>query len=327
MAQCRRRWRERTINGSIPWTLAISPTMKCNYDCGGCYSRGRPTDDELTTDELDKLFGEAEELGILSVVVTGGEPLLRDDLVDILASHRSLLFVLITNGSLVTADVAERIAASGNIIPLVSIEGFPSDTDGRRRPGAHSAGLEALRRFRDEGLCFGFAAMNTSANTDHLATDAFIDGMADRGCALGFLTEYVPCGSAPKSEWFLSEDSREAFRRRVLDLRTRKRLVLIQFPHDEYGVENRCTAAGQASLHISSRGDVEPCPFVPIACENIREGGLLTACESPFMRRIRERPELLTRGRLACSLFEHREELEELAREHGARSDRGPRAD
>jgi MoaA/NifB/PqqE/SkfB family radical SAM enzyme len=320
-AECRRRWRVRGIDGSIPWTVAISPTMRCNYSCEGCYSRGRPTEDELTAGELDALFGEAEGLGVLSVVVTGGEPLLRDGLVDILASHQRLLFVLITNGSLVTAAVAKRIAASGNIIPLVSIEGFPSDTDERRCPGAHSAGLDALARFRDAGLCFGFAAMNTSTNTDHLATEEFIDRMADRGCALGFMTEYVPCDTTPRSDWFLSENSRDTFRRRVLDLRKRKRLVLIQFPHDEYGEDNRCSAAGQASLHIGSRGEVEPCPFVPIACDNVRDGGLLAACESPFMRAIRGRPNLLKRGRFACSLFEHREELDALAREHGARID------
>lgn len=293
--------------------------MKCNYDCRGCYSRGRPTEDELSVRELDDLLTEAEHLGVLAIVVTGGEPLLRDDLIGAFRRHQRLLFVLITNGSLVTAEVARALAGSGNVIGLVSIEGFASDTDGRRRAGAHGVALRALERFRDAGLCFGFAAMNTALSTGHLVTDTFLGRMEELGCALGFLTEYVPSGTNPESEWRLADGDREVFRQRVLDLRRRRRVVLVQFPHDEYGEDNRCTAAGRASLHIGSRGEIEPCPFVPISCDNIRRGGLAAACRSPFMRAIRERPDLLRREHLACALFEHRAELEEIAERFGDR--------
>lgn len=317
LAECRRVQRQRKVGGSIPWVVAVSPTMRCNYGCAGCYSRGRPTDGELSAGELGSLFSEAEELGVLAIVLTGGEPLLRDGLLAIAARHQRLLFVLITNGSLVTAETARRIAESGNVIPLVSLEGLSHDTDERRHAGAYEAALAALVRFRDAGACFGFAAMNTAVNTDRLGGDEFIGRMAAVGCALGFVTEYIPCGTDPRPDWLLSEGARSAFRRRVLDLRKSQRMVLIQFPHDEYGEENRCSAAGRASLHIGSRGEVEPCPFVPIARENVREGGLIVACRSPFLRAIRERPELLTRERLGCSLFEHRAELEALAQQLG----------
>jgi MoaA/NifB/PqqE/SkfB family radical SAM enzyme len=317
LAELRRRWREREIRAPIPRVVAVSPTMECNYECKGCYSRGRPTENELSIRELDNLLNEAEDLGVLAIVVTGGEPLLREDLLDALRRHQRLLFVLITNGALVTDGFARGVAESGNAIALVSVEGFPSDTDGRRRIGAHGAALRALQRFRDADVCFGFAAMNTRLTTDHLATDAFLGRMEEIGCALGFLTEYVPTGAEPVSGWPVSDESRAAFRRRVLELRRGSRIVLVQFPHDEYDEDNRCTAAGRASLHIGSRGEVEPCPFVPISCDNVRDGGLAAACRSPFMRAIRERPDLLRRDRLACALFEHRKEIEEIAERFG----------
>lgn len=303
---------ERRIDGAIPFVIAISPTMRCNYNCKGCYSRGRSSDDELTTDELDALFTEAEEFGVLAIVLTGGEPLLRDDLFDLMARHRRLLFIPITNGSLLTPEIARSIAHNGNALMLVSIEGFPSDTDERRRPGAHEAALRAFEYLRDAQACYGFTAMNTAVNTDHLGTDAFIDRMVALGCFAGFFSEYVPCGPRPRPDWVLDEAARAAFRRRVLDLRRRKPIMLVQFPQDEYGADNRCVAAGHMSLHINAQGDVEPCPFAPIARENIRRGGLIAACRSPFMRAIRENPTLLRRQRMACSLFEHREELAEL---------------
>lgn len=287
--------------------------MRCNYNCLGCYSRGRSSKDELSTDELDGFYTEAADLGVAAIVVTGGEPLLRADLLDLAASHRSLLFVMITNGSLVTPEAARRIAQSGNIITLVSVEGLGEKTDGRRRAGAYETAVRALRTLRGAGALFGFVAMSTAANAAHLGSDEFIDRMIELGCCVGYFTEYVPCGRNPEADWALDEEARADFRERVLELRRRKRLVLIQFPHDEYGEENRCSAAGQQSLHINPQGEIEPCPFVPIACESIRDGGLRAACQSPFLKAIRDDPALLQRQRFACSLFEHQQELERLA--------------
>ncbi len=312
-ARRRRRRRQQEISGPIPTVVAISPTMRCNYNCLGCYSRGRSSDDELSTDELGALFTEAEDLGVAAIVVTGGEPLLRGDTLELAASHQRLLFVLITNGSLVTPKIAKRIAQSGNIVTLVSIEGLGGNTDDRRRSGAYQTAVGALKALRRAGPLFGFAAMNTAANTAHLGSDEFIDHMIELGCCVGYFTEYVPCGQKPRPDWALDERTRAAFRERVLELRRRKSLVLIQFPHDEYGEENRCSAAGRQSLHINPQGGIEPCPFVPIACENIRGGGLVAACQSPFLQAIRDNPALLERQRLACSLYEHEEELRRLA--------------
>ena len=290
-AQRRHRRQQRRINGTIPSVLAISPTMRCNYNCQGCYSRGRPEDNELSTDELNALFSEAEDLGIHSVVLTGGEPLLRNDMLDLIAQHRRLLFFLITNGSLITPDIARHIARNGNLIPLVSIEGFASDTNERRQPGAHETALRAFGHLSKARAVFGFVATNTSANSSQLATDEFIDQIVAIGCAVGFFTEYVPCGPNSRPDWVLDEAARAAFRNRVLAFRRHKPIVLSQFPDDEYGKENRCSGAGRVSLHINSQGDIEPCPFVPVASENIRHGGLiaglpvdLPACHSRTTR-------------------------------------------
>jgi MoaA/NifB/PqqE/SkfB family radical SAM enzyme len=323
-AKRRRRQQQRRINGSIPSVLAISPTMRCNYNCQACYSRGRPEDEELSTDELNMLFSEAEELGIHSIVLTGGEPLLRGDILDIIVHHHRLFFFLITNGSLVTPEIARRIARSTNVVPLVSIEGFASDTDELRQPGAHETAMRAFAHLRKAQAVFGFVATNTSVNASQLATDEFIDQMVTFGCIAGFFTEYVPCGPNPRPDWVLDEATRAAFRKRVLEFQRRKPIVISQFPDDEYGKENRCSGAGRVSLHINSQGDVEPCPFMSIAHENIRHGGLIAACQSPFLRAIREQPKLLQRQRYACALFEHRAELAGLAQQFGAHGGQKP---
>jgi MoaA/NifB/PqqE/SkfB family radical SAM enzyme len=313
LAKRRRTWKQKNIKGNIPAAIAISPTMRCNYNCRGCYSRDRISNHELSTQELDSLLIEAETLGVLSIVVTGGEPYLRDDTIELMEKHKRLLFVPITNGSKVTPELAERIAKSGNIIQLVSLEGLQEHTDNRRRKGSYHTAVKTMNLLQDAGVCFGFAATNTSENSEFLGTDKFIDSMIQLGCSIGYFTEYVPCGPHPRKDWVLSEEERESFRKNVLDFRRRKPIVLIQFPQDEYGENNRCTAAGTLSLHINSEGGIEPCPFINISVDNIRNGGLITACESPFLSAIRERDELLQRKELACSLFEHYSELKKLA--------------
>jgi MoaA/NifB/PqqE/SkfB family radical SAM enzyme len=313
-AKRRKSKKQKFTGGNIPAVIAISPTIRCNYNCTGCYSRNRISNNELTTRELDSLYAEATDLGVLSIVVTGGEPYLRSDTIELMEKHKKLLFVPITNGSKMTPELAKRIAKSGNIIQLVSIEGLKEHTDNRRQKGSYETAARAMKLLRNAGACFGFAATNTADNSSFLGTDTFIDSMVELGCSIGYFTEYVPCEQHPKLDWVLSEEGRASFREKVLDFRKRKPIVLVQFPQDEYGEQNRCTAAGIQSLHINSEGGIEPCPFIDISVENIRTGGLKAACESPFLKAIRERGNLLQRDKLACSLFEHYSELEELAK-------------
>ena len=298
---------------SIPTVLIVSVTMACNYNCLGCYSRGRPENEELSTAELDNLFGEAEAMGMLAVVLTGGEPLMRDDLLQIISRHRNLLFIMITNGSLMTAEKAALIGRCTNLVVLISIEGSDRHTDERRGEGAHRAVIAAMKHLKNAGGFFGFAATNNVFNSAYLGSDLFIDDMIDRGCSAGLITEYVPCGPGRRPDWVIGPEQRESFRQRILHLRSSKPIVLVQLPQDEYGEKNICSGAGRASLHINSQGGIEPCPFVSLSCDSIRRGGLMAALKSPFLAAIRSQPHLLSRNLQACSLFEHYPEVKALA--------------
>jgi len=312
-AQSKRRRSARSLRSPVPTVIALSPTMRCNYGCIGCYSSGRPEEKELETDELDLLFGEAEEIGISAVVLTGGEPLLRKDLTGLIASHRKLLFVLITNGSLINPDVAKIISSSTNVVTLVSIEGLPEHTDRRRGSGAHGRSVNAFKVLRDARACFGFATTVTQENADFIGNGEFVDWMIDEGCSVGYLVEYVPCGERARQEWVVKGEARVKFRNRIREMRRIKPIVLIHFPDDEYGPDGLCSAAGKESFHINSQGEVEPCPFVSISSDSIRREGLRAACKSEFLKQIRSNTDLLRRKEYACALFEHRDQLEVLA--------------
>lgn len=300
------------VTGIIPVVLAISPTMRCDYSCLGCYSKGRDTKNELSFEELDKLFGEAEALGIPSVVVTGGEPFSREDFITLVARHRKLLFVAITNGSYFSPSLVQKIIRAGNLIVLVSIEGERNCTDQRRGKGSYDRALQAMTLMKAAGLLYGFAVTITRENIHDVLSGGFIDTMRSAGCTMGFFTEYVPCGETPQNNWTITQEARKEFREQVLNFRRTSPIVIIQFPHDEYGEENICSGAGRGFFHVNSQGDVEPCPFSPYSCDNVRKGGLRSACSSRFLQCIRNQPELLRREHHTCALFEHQREVENL---------------
>ena len=70
---------------SVPPVMIFSITKKCNLDCKGCYDRIlRPEDgNELTTEEIRKIFSQSLEIGIAFAVIVGGEPLVREDLLEL----------------------------------------------------------------------------------------------------------------------------------------------------------------------------------------------------------------------------------------------------
>ncbi len=125
------------------------------------------------------------------------------------------------------------------VVP-VSIEGSLEDTDELRQACAHQTALRGFGLLSDARECVSFAATATAANAGHVAGDASVDEMIAIGCSVGYLTEYVPCGPIPIPDWVLNAEARATVRQHVLDLWCRKPIVLIQFPDDGYGHENRC---------------------------------------------------------------------------------------
>ena len=214
----RRKFRERE-GLLVPIAITFSPTMRCNLSCAGCYAHDYPRDGELPLDTIDDMLGSAEKIGVFLFIITGGEPLMRDGILEVFQKHKRLLFLIITNGTLLNDKVAKVIARAGNIIPVVSLEGSREQTDARRGCGMHNQVERAMGYLQSESVVFGFSAMVTRENFETLSGDKFIEEMIGRGCALGFYTEYIPIGSKVQWDWVLEDDERKLFRNKILALR------------------------------------------------------------------------------------------------------------
>lgn len=130
-----------------PFILSHLITSLCNADCPMCLWKGEG--EGLTTGEIRDLYAQAGRLGFLSVVVWGGEPLLRQDIGEVLecARHSGLRTTVITNGYLLP-EKAEEIGRHLHTL-LVSIDAPSGYHDTLRRlPGTFHRAMEGIKLLR-----------------------------------------------------------------------------------------------------------------------------------------------------------------------------------
>ncbi|MBN1899017.1 MAG: radical SAM protein [Spirochaetes bacterium] len=304
---------------TIPPVIILSITMKCNLSCAGCYSRDYSLKDEMSLGQVESLFKQAEEMGIAFVVITGGEPLLRKGLVDLLARHPKLVFFLFTNGYHINSTWVNNIKHLDHIIPILSVEGDERDTDERRGKGVHRQVIMSMNHLKKAGIFFGFSVMITRKNFRTIGDDAFIDTMIEQGCKIGYYVGYVPSAKDADKKLVPTAQEQKWFRSRINNFRGNKRIILIHMPDDEYELGGVCMAAGRGFVHVNAQGYVEPCPFAHLATDSVRTTSLKEVFQSAFFKHIREDSKLLARPKMGCALFEHKEELAKIGTQFSAK--------
>jgi radical SAM protein with 4Fe4S-binding SPASM domain len=153
----------------IVWNV----TQRCNLFCIHCYasSRNREYPGELTTAEGFRLLDDLAQFGAPTLLFSGGEPLTRPDLFELVsrASAAGLRCVLSTNGTLITPEVADKIAESGFTYAGVSLDGIGKAHDKiRGKKGAFGEALRGLRLCRDRGVRVGLRFTVHRKNLDQL---------------------------------------------------------------------------------------------------------------------------------------------------------------
>jgi MoaA/NifB/PqqE/SkfB family radical SAM enzyme len=266
-----------------PGFFVISPSMKCNLSCYGCYAGSYDKTGELSFEEIDSTLTQAKEMGMYFCVVSGGEPFFHPRIFDIFKKHNDVVFHVFTNGTLIDEATCRRLVDVGNVIPAISIEGYEKETDDRRGRGHFNRIMKAMDLLRESKILFGFSATLTRTNAALLNSDEFIDAMISKGCVLGWYFMYVPIGLEPNVDLMLTPEQRGQQYERLTSLRATKPILLADFWHDGPLVGG-CIAGGRKYFHINANGDVEPCVFCHYATHNIRNTPLKEAIFSPMFR-------------------------------------------
>ncbi|MFB6251924.1 MAG: TIGR04347 family pseudo-SAM/SPASM protein [Halobellus sp.] len=156
---------ERTTKPVVVWNL----TRRCNLYCEHCYA-GADLDaapGELTTAEGKQLLDELADYGAPVVLFSGGEPLVRDDLEELVAyaNEVGIRPVLSTNGTLATPGRAAALRDVGLKYAGVSVDGMPERNDAfRGEEGAFDAAVQGIENFLDAGLKTGLRYTITEKN-------------------------------------------------------------------------------------------------------------------------------------------------------------------
>lgn len=296
----------------IPPFLIASITSRCNLYCTGCYSRANNacTDkveaDQLTDTEWLTIFQQAKDIGIGFILLAGGEPLIRTDVLKAAGKIQDILFPIFTNGTMLNLSYLEMFSKYRNLVPVISMEGLQERTDKRRGKDVYAKLLEGMEQLHKKGIIYGASVTVTKDNLKEVTSDEFLKVLNSYGCNIVFYIEYVPVDSTTKS-LAPTEEERTYLNNRLLELRENNSMMLIiSFPGDEKS-SGGCLAAGRGFFHINSHGGVEPCPFSPYSDTNLRNVSLKEALQSPLFKKLNERDILLEEHDGGCVLFQREE--------------------
>jgi mycofactocin radical SAM maturase len=251
-----------------PICLTWELTYACNLACVHCLSSsGRRDHRELSTAECKAVIDELERLQVFYVNIGGGEPTVRSDfweLVDYATSHH-VGVKFSTNGSRITAEIAERLAASDYVDVQVSLDGATADVnDAVRGPGSYATAMRAMERLASAGFeGFKLSVVMTRHNVPQL--DQF-KALADRYGAQLRLTRLRPSGRGADVWSELHPTS--AQQRELYDWLVRRGEEVLTgdsfFHLSAFGAPlpglNLC-GAGRVVCLIDPIGDVYACPF------------------------------------------------------------------
>ncbi|MCX5998804.1 MAG: radical SAM protein [Chloroflexi bacterium] len=291
----------------VQWHL----TERCNLRCRHCYQQGTMVEMgyrevasavENVADTIESWATTWELQVSPSFHVTGGEPLLRDDLLAVLdhARGRGFSTALLTNGTLITSDAAQGIADSQVTDVQVSLDGLESVHDSIRGRGSFDRALQGIQNLVSQGVDTSINVTVSRRNAGEV--DGLIHLAAHLGISAVCFSRLVPCGSgqAMSEETLTAEELRDLYSRtHQLDgqggvaVISRDPLASVanigaDVPDVDFPVGG--CAAGVSGVTIACDGSVMPCRRMNLSIGNIRTQSFREIwAESPVLWALRER--------------------------------------
>ncbi len=270
-------------------------TAACNLNCIHCHaSGGKRSADELTTVEAKEMMAQlAEVRDFRMMAFTGGEPLVREDLFELLAYAQALGFTntLATNATLIDDEVARDLRRYGVAIGAVSLDGCDAETHDyvRGQPGAFDAAMRGIRALGRAGIPLHINITAMEYNVDQLAS--LMDLVDELGAAILIMYQLVPVGRGRTIEKAsLDLQANERLIRFMVEAQRRLKAIMEPVAGPQYWsfllhragirggpllrlaetVFHGCSA-GRGFVYLKPNGEVWPCPFIEVSCGNVRE--------------------------------------------------------
>lgn len=298
-----------------PTTILISPTMRCNLSCIGCYAGNYSKKDDMDYKLFDRIVTEAEEMGISFFTILGGEPLVYQDLFKIFKKHNNSYFQFFTNSTLINDSIVEKLIEVGNAIPMISIEGWEKQTDQRRGKGIYKKIIFAMKKLKKAGVPFGVSVAVTEKNTEIISSEKFIKFLIENGAFFCWWFLYMPIGKDPDTSLMPTPKQRKMLYEQRKTIRKKYPIFLIDFWNDAPYVGG--CIAGKEYIHINSKGDVEPCIFTHFASDNIKNKTLKEVMASDYFKELRKRQPFNDNLYMPCMWIDNPKVSREIHKKYG----------
>ena len=281
-----------------PRIIAWETTAGCNLSCRHC--RGSSTfekpEGELTTEEALDFIDQIAEMGNPILILSGGEPLVREDIFDLAkhATDKGLRVAMATNGTLLTPEIAGKLKDVGIHRVSISLDGSSPEThnDFRGVPNAFENSIKGIEILKDAGIGFQINPTITKSNIDEIP--GILDLAKDIGAEALHIFLLVPTGRGKELEneeippeeyekvlnWFYEQQKTTDIQFkatcaphyfRIMRQKAKKEGIEISVKTHGYEAMTKGCLAGTGFCFVSSIGEVYPCGYLPALAGNIKE--------------------------------------------------------
>ena len=271
------RLKARALEHDVPMAAMLEVTNRCHLRCRHCYIHDPSGSAELSLDEYRALFDQLAAAGTLFLTITGGEPMLRRDLFQILESarERDFSFILFTSGTLITPEAADRLRDLCPQRVEISLLGGQATTHDHitRVQGSFDKVMTGVRLLREREIAVQLKATWMRDNieeSDQIKTLAQELGASFRSA---FLIIHRRDGSAEPENLGATEEQLRAMAAKALAKAGGTKAIPPPPPvlTDEQKQTSYPCGAGHTSCTISAQGIVYPCAAIDTVLGDIRK--------------------------------------------------------
>jgi len=286
-----RRLNGQIVSERIPITGSLELTHRCNLSCVHCYCNIPANDKtaihrELRTKEVHDLLDQIADSGCLWLLLTGGEPLLRKDFLDIYsyAKKRGFIVTLFTNGTLLTSEIAEHLCKWRPHSVEITLYGVTQETYEKitGTPGSFRECLRGIDLLIDSAIPLALKTMAMTLNQEELLEiKAFAE---EHGVEFRFDPVLNPRLDGSKKPCAFRLTPEEVIHLDLLDQkRSREWQQLCKSSHGQSETQNLYTCgAGVSTFHIDPYGQLSPCEMAQFQAFDLRNGSFKEAWNLVF---------------------------------------------
>ncbi len=289
-----------------PFLVVWDVTYRCNLKCKHCYANaGKPLEDELNNEEAKKVVDIFGNAGIVAIAFSGGEPLMRKDLFELIDRAKSyeMQISIATNGTLLNKENVKKLKEHNVDFVQISLDGTKETHEKFRGiKGIYDKTIEGIKNVIEEGICCGISMTATKLNYKDVLN--VIDLSEELGVNYFILYNYIPVGvgdfdidlSAEEREELLNllwnklmNETNKKCKTAFLStapyysrtaLEHNKYYLATHFANVDLDGDDRLKSlanfiggcgCGRFYLSLRANGDIQPCVFFPLKLGNIRE--------------------------------------------------------